>query len=138
MILKSCLKILDLQKNKFFGKITFLDEKFHQKAQFLKKRFFWKTLKSSFAMTNMFQKARNSAFESPVCIFSENKKIFILPQFNLMSATIEEVPKSMEIQIFSLKNFHPSSMVAEIKGDWERIKKFFYFSKVYIKGIQTH
>ena len=61
--------------------------------------------------------------------FLKTKTFFILPQFPLMSATIEEGPKSMKIQIFSLKNFHPSSMVAEIKGDWGRIKIFFIFQK---------
>ena len=67
--------------------------------------------------------------KAPDAYFLKTKKILILPQFPLMSATIEEGPKSMKIQIFSLKNVHPSSMVAEIKGDWGRIKIFFIFEK---------
>ena len=68
----------------------------------------------------------NSAFESPWCILSKNKKIFDPSSIHFDFCYHWGRMKIFEAKNLIFMDFGPSSKVAEIKGNWGRMKNFLF------------
>ena len=120
---------------KVYRKITFLEKSkfkmiFSQKNEFFQEMWFygklWRHRSQSILRFRYHEIVRLKA----LCLyFSKIKKIVILPQFPLIYVTVEDTSKSLKIAILSFTKKYPSSMLAETKGDWGRMKIFSIFQK---------
>ena len=61
--------------------------------------------------------------------FSKIKKLYILPQFPLVSGTIEEAFLSKFFKNSYFWDLDPSSTSPQTKGNWGRMNNFFIFEK---------
>ena len=73
----------------------------------------------------------HDAVEYTWCKFFESKKRFILSHSSMISATYEEALKVAKTGKSAFPEFsenHPSSIPAEIKGNWGRIVIFLFLN----------
>ena len=107
-----------------------------------KKILFLKTSMWLISMTFCPNSMRNCAFESPWCIFLQNQKIFHPSSIPFDSCYNWGRMNFSISKIWDFPNFYPSSMVAEIKGNWGRIKIFFilwkYASRAFKRTISRY
>ena len=116
-------------ENHILGKIRIRDDFFIKKMNFPRNVIsgkLWKYRSQSILRFRYHEIVRLKALD---LYCSKIKKLYILPQCPLIYVTVEDISKSLKIAILSFTKKYPSSMLAETKGDWGRIKIFSIFQK---------
>ena len=88
----------------------------------------------AFSTTNGSNQSGKRAFESWQLTFLKNKKIFMLPQFPLISAVVEEGLRKCSFKIKKNHQIHASSNVLKTHSRWGRmILKCLFFNSSWFR-----